>query len=216
MNLVCISDLHGRFEEVKKIKELAPDIDMLIISGDITHFNSKNVARYILEEILKVTTNILAVPGNCDLREILDVLDEMDINLHGKGRVIDNTGFFGVGGSNFTPFGTPFEMDEDEIARLLHQGYEKVKNSRVRVMVSHPPPYNTSVDRTGSGEHVGSRAVREFVEEFQPDLVLCGHAHESKGADNLGSSIIINPSPLHVGFVKVRLNKDIEHEFIDL
>ena len=40
---------------------------------------------------------------------------------------------------------------------------------------------------------VGSTAVREAIERFQPVLSLHGHIHESRGATRIGSTLALNP-----------------------
>ena len=67
------------------------------------------------------------------------------------------------------------------------------------ILVSHTPPADTVVDRTGSGLHVGSRAVRQFIERVQPDLCLTGHIHEARGTDTLGRTLVVNPGELAAG-----------------
>lgn len=66
------------------------------------------------------------------------------------------------------------------------------------IYVLHSPPRDTACDRAAVRAHVGSRAIRAFVERVQPPLVLCGHIHESprvSGAwrDVLGSTVVVNP-----------------------
>jgi hypothetical protein len=56
------------------------------------------------------------------------------------------------------------------------------------------------VDRLSSGIHVGSTAVREFVERRQPDVVICGHIHEARGTDRLGKTKIVNCGKAGSGF----------------
>jgi Icc-related predicted phosphoesterase len=62
----------------------------------------------------------------------------------------------------------------------------------------HSPPRDTHCDLIGARVHVGSRAIRTFVERRQPPLVLCGHIHESpriSGAwrDTIGRTVVVNP-----------------------
>ena len=64
--------------------------------------------------------------------------------------------------------------------------------------VLHSPPRGTRCDQMSGGAHVGSRAIRHWVETHQPPLVLSGHIHESprvSGAwrDEVGRSIVVNP-----------------------
>ena len=47
---------------------------------------------------------------------------------------------------------------------------------------------------------VGSTAVRELIERYQPLLSLHGHVHESPGATRIGRTLCINPgSAYHTG-----------------
>ena len=62
----------------------------------------------------------------------------------------------------------------------------------------HSPPRDTRCDVMSGGAHVGSRAIRAFVERHQPPLVLSGHIHESPRAsggwrDTVGRSVVVNP-----------------------
>lgn len=66
------------------------------------------------------------------------------------------------------------------------------------VYVCHSPPHGTRCDMVGAGLHVGSRALRAFVERHQPPAVLSGHIHESPRIsssfrDTLGASVVVNP-----------------------
>lgn len=66
------------------------------------------------------------------------------------------------------------------------------------VFVLHSPPRDTRCDVIGAGLHVGSRAIRRFIEDTQPPLVLSGHIHESPRMtsawrDRIGRTIVVNP-----------------------
>ena len=69
---------------------------------------------------------------------------------------------------------------------------------RASVFVLHSPPHGTACDQIHDGSHVGSRAIRAFVEREQPLLTLSGHVHESpsvSGAwrEQLGATTCVNP-----------------------
>ena len=66
------------------------------------------------------------------------------------------------------------------------------------LLVSHSPPRDTRCDLIGAHTHVGSRALRRYVERHRPPLVLSGHIHESfrlSGAwrDAIGPTPVVNP-----------------------
>ena len=66
------------------------------------------------------------------------------------------------------------------------------------VFVLHSPPRDTTCDMTGLRAHVGSRAIRSFIERHQPPLVLSGHIHESPRVsasyrDRIGRTVVANP-----------------------
>jgi len=66
------------------------------------------------------------------------------------------------------------------------------------VFVLHSPPRDTRCDMIGARAHVGSRAIRGFIERRQPPLVLSGHIHESPRfsssyRDAIGRTVTVNP-----------------------
>eukprot|EP01118_Nematostelium_gracile_P004366 TRINITY_DN1510_c0_g1_i2.p1 TRINITY_DN1510_c0_g1~~TRINITY_DN1510_c0_g1_i2.p1 ORF type:complete len:268 (+),score=54.69 TRINITY_DN1510_c0_g1_i2:235-1038(+) len=70
------------------------------------------------------------------------------------------------------------------------------KNAKKTIYVFHSPPYDTIADVTTRKEHVGSVAVRNFIEKSQPFLTLHGHIHEtvlmsSRYCQKIGESILL-------------------------
>jgi Icc-related predicted phosphoesterase len=83
------------------------------------------------------------------------------------------------------------------IAEALDELARAAPPSRT-VLVLHSPPRGTRCDMTIARLHVGSRAIRSFVERHQPPLVLSGHIHESPRVsgsyrDTIGRTTIVNP-----------------------
>ena len=198
MRIIAFGDIHDRAENIGKIDRLS-DANRVIITGDLTNFGGIGRAKKIIETVSRHNPNLYAMPGNMDQREVESYLDDLGINLHSKGVIIQGVGFFGVGGSNYTPFNTPTEYTEEEIKEFIQKGYEEVKHVALKILVSHPPPYNTNVDIVGGGHHVGSVSVREFIEEHQPQVCLTGHIHEAVGKDRIGDTLILNPGTLEDG-----------------
>ena len=68
---------------------------------------------------------------------------------------------------------------------------------------------DTNCDRIRDGSHVGSHAVREFIEIHQPRVCICGHIHESMATDRIGKTAVVNPGRLGKGgYAWVRLGRD--------
>ncbi len=207
MKLLAITDIHGRTNYDSEINSILNDADLVVIAGDITNFGGKNDALSVLNTIKTLNQNLLAVPGNCDQREVIELLTTEGINLHGEIREIDNICFFGIGGSGFTPFNTPQEYSDEQIGLLLGN-YRRT--NRIQIFVSHAPPLNTRVDRTLMGIHVGSRHIRSFIEKNQPDLCICGHIHEARGTDRIGKTIIVNPGPFPKHYALIEISDKVE------
>jgi Icc-related predicted phosphoesterase len=80
----------------------------------------------------------------------------------------------------------------DELAALATQ------SDPARTMyVSHAPPHGTPLDQS-RGRHLGSLAVRAFIERHAPPLTLHGHIHESPAtsgryATRIGATWSANP-----------------------
>jgi hypothetical protein len=99
------------------------------------------------------------------------------------------------------------------MALRAHAGWKDIQSARTTIFVPHAPPAHTKVDALANGDHVGSAAVRKFIEQHQPTLVVCGHIHEARGIDTLGNSILVNCGPAGKGYYAViTLGKEVHVE----
>lgn len=199
MKIISFGDVHMATRNLARMGAVMRDTDLVIISGDLTNFGGVDDARKVLDEVRAACTNVLAVPGNLDLAEVFPFLEEQGVALHGKGLLIGGAGIFGCGASNLTPFHTPSEIGEDEIYDTLRRGYEQVRGARPLVMICHTPPFETKCDRIMSGKAVGSTGARRFIEEFQPEVCISGHIHESAAMDSIGPTKVLNAGPFKGG-----------------
>lgn len=81
------------------------------------------------------------------------------------------------------------------------------------IYVCHTPPANTPLDQMMRDRHVGSRALRAFIERHAPLLTLHGHIHESpelsgRYAVRLGTTWCVNPGHDRQLFQAVSLDSD--------
>jgi Icc-related predicted phosphoesterase len=193
MRILVFSDVHSSNRTIEMaiddINTYSPEL--LLISGDITHFGPSSFANAFLDAI---DIRTLAIPGNCDPPDVLSVLKERGVDLHEKRETIEGFDFVGFGGSNTTPFDTIMEFDEEVIFASLDN--IMVEES---VLVTHVPPKGF-VDATPNGIHAGSRAVKEIVEKYRPRLSVSGHIHEARGLNEEGGTVFLNPGSARMGF----------------
>ena len=173
--------------------------DILIITGDITNFGFRNDAEKVIRELLAINRNILGVAGNLDQPDVAHYLEDMGFSLHGRGKTFNSLAIVGLGGSNYTPFNTPNEFSEQQLSNFLATGISQVNDAKYHILVSHVPPFQTNTDRLLDGRHVGSTAVRTYIEEKQPLLCMTGHIHESGGQDSIGKTLILNSGAVRDG-----------------
>ena len=213
MKILAVTDIHGAYDRVDTILAAEPGSSALIIGGDLTTNGSASEAQSALKRFAKASIPVYIVAGNMDPPGLETVFTSLGGSINGRGIVRDDIGFFGVSGSPFTPMHTPYEISEEEIALRAHSGWKDVQAARVRIFVPHAPPHNTTVDRIRSGQHVGSTAVRKFVEQFQPHVVVCGHIHEARGVDTIGSTTVVNCGPaLNGQYAVLTVGKDVRVE----
>jgi Icc-related predicted phosphoesterase len=148
-------------------------------------------------------------PGNDDQFEVDEIIAGARRVRLAEGKVVEFGGFqmVSTGWSNRTPWDTYREEDEDDLAERLRKMTSQVTTPPEKTIYNfHCPPYGTGLDdapeidenmRPKHGGRslipVGSKAVREAIEEGQPTLSLHGHIHEAKGNTRIGNTLCINP-----------------------
>ena len=198
MRIIAFGDVHMELGNAGNIPGIKA-ADCIIVTGDITNYGSREDAKKVLDQLLAINSNVLGLHGNLDQPEVGTYLEDLGLSLHGRGRLLNGIGLVGLGGSNFTPFNTPSEFSEADLAGLLAKGYAQIAGTEHVILVSHTPPVQTKTDRIRSGAHVGSTAVRQLIEQKQPALCLTGHIHESKAVDRIGRTVILNPGMIKNG-----------------
>lgn len=188
MKILVFTDIHSSERAIdiasKDIEDYKPDL--LIICGDITNFGPESFAEKFLDFI---SIKTLAVPGNCDPPEVLRVLEDRNVSLHGKTVEIGGFVFAGLGGSNITPFNSFTEFTEDYIFTALDK--VMVENA---ILVTHVPTKGF-LDGPSPSEHYGSEAVAKIVDKYRPRVAISGHIHEAGGVRRDKGTLFFNPGP---------------------
>ena len=201
MIIIGLTDVHGGLAAIERMGNIIGSADVVLFVGDITNFGKAPETAQVVAPVIQAAKKTLAVSGNCDYPEVDAYLNRQGVNLHGRGEMLDGIGFVGLGGSLITPFGTPNEYSESQLEEYLSRGIADLpeRTDTPLVLVSHQPPIRTQCDRIATGAHVGSEAVRRFIEARQPLVCFTGHIHESKAVDTIGPTHIINPGMLTHG-----------------
>jgi uncharacterized protein len=191
VKLLAFSDLHRDLEQAGQLVERSSDADVVIAAGDFASIHKG------LEETIgalnAISVPTILVPGNNEtedaLRAACDGWDSANV-LHGQGTEVNGTQFYGLGaGVPITPWDWSFDLDEQQAADRLAGCPEGA------VLVVHSPPRG-HCDQSSTGDHLGSEAILEAIEAKRPQLAVCGHIHESWGAqDEIGPTRVINLGP---------------------
>ena len=187
MKVLIFSDIHGDLRALERI--VAQPADIYIANGDLSNF-AKGLDR--CGEILKpLGERLWVLPGNHETHEQTKSFCTKFgfTDFHRQLRKIGNSNWAGLGYSNITPFKTPGEYSETEIASAL----ASFDGTSQLYLVVHFPPYDTKLDEYAPGQHAGSPTLRAWVEREKPIGLFCGHIHETAGlSDRLGSTQCFN------------------------
>lgn len=177
------------------------------------------------------------MPGNDDPPGVAEAIVASPDVEECDGEIVEFEGYtmVSLGYSNLTPFDSPRELGEDEIYRRVSALADQSPDISRCIFNLHVPPYDSQLDTAPELDEnlqvvmagsepkqipVGSTAVRELIEEYQPLLSLHGHVHESAGATRIGRTLAINPgSDYHTGRISGCLlalrGEDVKHQFVN-
>jgi Icc-related predicted phosphoesterase len=149
--------------------------------------------------------------GNDDPEELGALLDGAPWGTHDEGKVVwldDEHEMISVGYSNVTPWHTYREQNETQLRASIDAMVPQLQHPERAVFNLHAPPFGTQLDEAPLLDEnlvvqaslgqvqmvaVGSTAVLDAEQEYQPMLGLHGHIHESSGIRRIGRTVVINP-----------------------
>ena len=177
MKLLIFSDIHNDWAALEKL--LAVEADYYLAAGDQITWG-KGIDR--CGQILATRgEKVYALPGNHESAEqIAEMCARHGLHsFHERHFQVGGWNVAGLGYSSPTPFHTPGEYSEPQIAQRL----ERFATLEPLVLICHAPPYGTALDRVREGVHAGSHAVADFLNAHQPARFFCGHIHEAAGVE---------------------------------
>ena len=166
----------------------------------------------LIDQVDLSAVDVIVMPGNDDDWEIDDVIKSFSDRgvrwcLDGPVDVL-GIPMISLDYVNPTPWDTPREDSEKGMAKRIKRLVKQLDDPGGSIFNLHAPPFGTMLDLapeldankkpvTIAGQvnfvHVGSKAVTEAIEKYQPMMGLHGHIHESYGHDSIGKTPVINP-----------------------
>jgi hypothetical protein len=199
MKILIFTDIHGDWRAVERL--VAQPADVYVAAGDLSTFG-RGTER-CLELLKPLGERVWLLPGNHETHDETRAMCARFgfTDFHRRTRTLPGAGgatfWAGLGYSNPTPFNTPGEYTEEEIATALAEieaAAARAGGGKLPMhFVVHFPPHGTRLDQVSFGRHAGSRVLRAWVERVQPAALYCGHIHECAGKDDtLGATRCFN------------------------
>ena len=158
------------------------------------------------ERLNGTSYKVYMAPGNDDHFEVDQIISDSKaiVNCNNKNVMLGDHEMITFCWANPTPWNTPREKPDEELEPMLEQLISTVKDKSNSIFNFHVPPYGFALDlapeltkdlvqAADRKIHVGSRAVAKMIEKYQPLIGLHGHIHESRGAQKIKKTLIINP-----------------------
>ncbi len=146
--------------------------------------------------------------GNDDIWEIDDIIEQSPSVSFAESKVIDLGGFYlaSMGWTNPTPWNTFREAPEDVLTHKIDAVVSQIPDMGRAIFNFHAPPYGSGLDEAPALDEtmrpihggavmkpVGSVAVRDAIQRYQPLLSVHGHIHESRVIWKSGRTLAVNP-----------------------
>lgn len=180
------------------LKEYGP-VDLVLYAGDdLLRFVEDGLNHFT--EFSKLTNYalVLAVIGNDEQYPYAkSVLESEGIHdLYDQSVIIGDYAFIGLESSTKGP--AIFQHKEVDFANHLRTQFKYLKNKKL-IILSHTPPFNILdlgkrfEEEDIDTHHIGSTALREFVDNNNVILTICGHCHLQGGmSTSAGGAEVIN------------------------
>ena len=168
---------------------------------------------YAAEKLAGTGIRCYVCPGNDDMMEIDAVIAASKSVELAEGRVVrldDHHEMASTGWSNPTPWHTHREESDEALLERIEAVISQVRDVKNAVFNLHPPPFGSGLDEAPeltedlrpayAGRSlipVGSRAVLQVIEKYQPLVSLHGHIHEGKGTRKFRRTLCINPGSMY-------------------
>jgi Icc-related predicted phosphoesterase len=204
MRLLVVADLHYSLPQLDWVLGIAADFDVVVMAGDhldlasLVDGRAQSVVVRKYFSRLGAKTRLVTCSGNHDLDSRSEAGEKVARRLGGSR----NEGVFSDGES-FVLDDTLFTICpwwDGPIARagIGEQLAEaSAKRGKRWIWIHHAPPAKSPTS-WGGDRHFGDVELREWIDQYRPDIVLCGHVHQSpfikdgSWVDRIGPTWVFN------------------------
>jgi uncharacterized protein len=194
--------------------------DLVLLAGDLTTHGEPEQAAVLGETCRGLGIPVFAVLGNHDHHEgrsaeiaetlrghgvlVLDRSAEVfDVNGLEVG-IAGTKGFVGgFPGSSLPDFGEPLlrrvYAETTEEMNAIERGLQEIAHADLRIVLLHYSPALETLEGEPAGIHtyLGSARLAIPIAEYQPDIVVHGHAHAGAFEGKIGETPVYNVA-IHV------------------
>jgi Icc-related predicted phosphoesterase len=217
VRIAAAGDLHaseaarGRLEEAFGRLEA----DVVLIAGDLTTHGDPGEAEVLADACRGIDVPVVAVLGNHDHHlglgaEVADALRRAGVEVLERAATTLSVGGVEVGiagvkgfvggfpGSSLPDFGEPLlrrvYAETTEEALALERGLQEIAHCDLRIVLLHYAPIVETLEGEPLGiqTYLGSARLATPIAEYQPDLVLHGHAHAGTFEGRIGETPVYN------------------------
>ncbi len=222
MRILLVSDLHYTLRQFDWVVAAAGDYELVVVAGDNLDIGSAvepdAQITVVLEYLSRMATKttVVACSGNHDLNGRNEHHERSALWLDSARRAgvhIDGTR---LEAERVLITVCPWwdgPLTRDVVGRQLAEDAALV-GDRSWIWVYHAPPAASPTSWTGK-RHYGDEELAAWVGQHRPDIVLCGHVHQSPFAsggawfDRIGSTVVLNAGR-QIGPVPTLIELDID------
>jgi Icc-related predicted phosphoesterase len=204
MRLLLVADLHYALPQFDWVMDVAGDFDVVVMAGDHLDLGSLVDGRAQTVVVRKYfsrlgeKTRLLICSGNHDLDSRNEAGEKAARWLSGSENdgVISDGASVLLGDILFTI--CPWWDGPITRAQIAEQlATASAGRAKTWVWVHHAPPDKSPIS-WGGARYFGDVELREWIEQYQPDIVLSGHVHQSpfvaegSWVDRIGATWVFN------------------------
>ncbi|MGH3103794.1 MAG: metallophosphoesterase family protein [Gaiellaceae bacterium] len=219
IRIAAAGDIHASEQHRGRVEEafagVEDEADLVLLAGDLTTHGEPEQAAVLADACRRLELPVVAVLGNHDVHEnrgdeVAEVLrragmivlerDTAVLPLGGvEVGIVGAKGFVGgFPGSSIPDFGEPLlrevYAETTHEAWAIERGLQEISHCDLRIVLLHYSPIVETLagEPLGIQAFLGSARLATPIAEYQPELVLHGHAHAGSFEGRIGETPVYN------------------------